>query len=257
MPHLLLLLLAGPPEADPIEAVLRATVRLTGGSSSGTGWFVAVPSAKDPKKTETVLVTAAHVFDSFPGEKANAVLRVKSKDSYTRKDTAFDIRKGGKALWTKHPEQDIAVMRFDLPAGVDIAPLPYDRIADAKWAEDKKIRAGDEVVVACYPLGFEGNAAGWAVLRKGSIASHPITPLASAKTFLLDYTNFGGDSGSAVTAVRDKKPLVVAMVLATVRNTLKTTTPFEERTVHAPLGLAIAVQAPLVRQTVEQWRGKK
>jgi len=248
-------MLAAPGDADAVEDALRATVRLTGGASSGTGWFISVESA-DGKKV-TLLVTAAHVFDSFPGDSGVAVLRAKVKDDYARKETAFPLRKAGKPLWTKHPEVDVAVIPFALPAGTDIAPLDYARVADEKWAEGKKVRAGDDVFIPCYPAKAEGNPAGWAILRKGSIATHPLFPLASAKTIFIDYRHYGGDSGSPVVAVRDKKPLVVGLVFAMLRQTDKSATMFEERTTHTPLGLAMTVQAPVVRQTVELWRAKK
>jgi hypothetical protein len=205
----------------------------------------------------TLLATAAHVFDSMPGDNAVAVLRAKVKDGYARKETPFPIRKAGKALWVKHSEMDLAVLPFTLPPGTDIAPLDFSRIADVKAAETKKVRAGDDVFIPCYPVKAEGNAAGWAILRKASIASHPLAPLAAAKTIYLDYPAFGGDSGSPVVVVRDGKPLVVGVVLAMIRNTEKATTMFEERIIHTPLRLALVAQAPLVRQTVEQWRAKK
>jgi hypothetical protein len=252
------ILSAGPAgEDDPIEAAMRATARVVAGQTSGTAFFVSTASPTEAGKQVTLLITAAHVFEGMPGDIAVAVLRSKVKDGYVRKETPFAIRKGGKPLWTRHKEMDVAVLPFSLPAGTDIQPLDFARVAEAKWAEEKKVRAGDDVYVPCYPVKAEGNPVGWAILRKGSIATHPLTPVASAKTIFIDYSHFNGDSGSPVVVIRDKKPLVVGLVIAMLRQTDRSVSMFEERTVHTPLGLALTVQSPLIREAVEAWKGKK
>ena len=121
-------------------------------------------------------------------------------------------RDGDKQLWTKHPELDVAALRVEVPKGVDLAPFPFDRVADESWAKKKKVRAGQDVFVACFPVRLEANPAGWPLLRKGSIATHPLTPAAGAKTILVDYAHFEGDSGAPLVAYPDGEPLVVGLV---------------------------------------------
>jgi hypothetical protein len=161
-------------------------------------------------------------------------------------------RDGDKVLWAKHPELDVAALRVDVPKGVDLAPFPFDRVADESWAKRKKVRAGQDVFVPCFPVRLEANPAGWPLLRKGSIASHPLTPAAGAKTILVDYAHFEGDSGAPLVAYPDGEPLVVGLVFALMRHTNTVTSPFEERKSHFPLDLAVAVQSPFVRDVIEK-----
>jgi len=50
-----------------------------------------------------------------------------------------------------------------------------------------------------------------------------------------------------------KKPIVVGLVISMQRQEDRVTTPFEEKTVYMPLGLAVAVQAPFIRETIDLW----
>ena len=240
----------------PTEDMLRATVRVFNGALSGTAFIIAVGDKTDVGR-RYLLITAAHLFEGIDASKCTIVYRAPSKDNgLIRKETELVIREGKKPLWVKHVEADIAVIAVTLPDGIDIKPFEYSQIADAKLAEDHKIQVGQEVFIPCFPAQVEANPAGWPILRKGSIASYPLTPLASAKTIFVDYAHFGGDSGAPVVALIDQIPVVVGLVIAMKRLTDKTVTTFEERTVHTSLGLAIAVQSPYIRQTVDEWRKK-
>lgn len=245
--------------ADPgavAEAALRATVRVTNATSSGTGWFVAVPGPDGEPRH--VLVTANHVFDAMKTPDFTIVYRAPAKGgTFVRKEAKARHRDGDKALWTRHPELDVAALRVDVPAGVDLEPFPFDRVADESWAAGKKVRAGHDVFVPCFPVRLEANPAGWPLLRKGSIATHPLAPAAAVKTLLVDYAHFEGDSGSPVVAYPDGKPLVVGLVFALMRHTSTVTSPFEERKSHFPLDLALAVNAPHLRDAIETAAKKK
>ncbi len=236
---------------DVAEAALRATVRVHNGATSGTGWFVAVPGPDG--EPVHVLVTANHVFDAMKTPDCSLVYRAPAKGgTFVRKEEKVRFRDGDKPLWTRHPELDVAALRVEVPKGVDLAPFPFDRVADESWAKKKKVRAGQDVFVACFPVRLEANAAGWPLLRKGSLATHPLTPAANAKTMLVDYAHFEGDSGSALVAYPDGEPLVVGLVFALMRHTNTVTSPFEERKSHFPLDLAVAVQSPFVRDVIEK-----
>jgi hypothetical protein len=96
------------------------------------------------------------------------------------------------------------------------------------------------------------------VLRRGTVASFPLTSVSRFKTFLIDYSSFGGDSGALV-MVRHRgpgeeteRPLIVGLVMAQHRETTKSVTPIEERIVHRSLGLGIIVHADLIRETIER-----
>ncbi|QDU22987.1 trypsin-like serine peptidase [Urbifossiella limnaea] len=236
---------------DVAEAALRATVRITNGASSGTGWFVAVPGPDG--EPVHVLVTAHHVFDAMKTPEVSLVYRAPGQGgTFSRKEGKVRTRDGDKLLWAKHPELDVAALRVDVPKGVDLAPFPFDRVADESWAKRKRVRAGQDVFVPCFPVRLEASPAGWPLLRKGSIATHPLTPAAGAKTMLVDYAHFEGDSGAPLVAYPDGEPLVVGLVFALVRHTNTVTSPFEERKSHFPLDLAVAVQSPFVRAVIEK-----
>jgi hypothetical protein len=243
--------------AEQAEDALRATVRITRGSVSGTGFFVATGDKADSGPRH-LLVTAAHVFNVMDGPDCTVVFRARGKASeLVRKEVGLTIRDGKKPRWVQHPEIDVAVIAMDLPEGVDVKAFADRQIAGAQLAADRKVRVGQDVCIPCYPAKLEANEAGWPILRKGAIASHPLTPLAGAKTMFVDYANFGGDSGAPVVAWIEKEAVVVGLVTGMQRQSDRSSTPFEERTVHTPLHLAIAVQSPFIRQTIEQWRKQK
>lgn len=240
--------------AEIAEDALRATVRIVGGGKSSTGFFVTLPAAAVGDKPRTVLVTAAHAFDEINGPKCALVFRAPdAEQGFVRKEVDVTVRTGEQRLWVKHPQADIAVIGVDLPENVDVQPFRLNQIGEEKHIVEKAVRVGSDIVVPCFPAQVEANSAGWPILRKGSLATHPLTPLARTPTMLVDYSHFGGDSGAPVVATVNGEPLVVGLVFAMLRITDKASTTFEERTMHTPLGLALAAQAPLIRQTIEAW----
>lgn len=239
--------------ADAAEDALRATVRITRGSVSGTGFLVAIGAEADPRR-RYLLVTAAHVFQRIDAANCTVIFRARNKNGdFVRREADLPIRDGKEPLWVRHPEVDAAVIAVDLPAGVDVKAFDYRQIASPQLAQDRKVRVGQDVCIPCYPAGVEANAAGWPILRKGSIATHPLTPLSSARTMFVDYSHFGGDSGAPVVAWIDNQAVVVGVVVAMQRQTDRISMPFEERTVHTPLDLAIAVQSPFIRQMIDHF----
>jgi hypothetical protein len=235
-----------------IEHAMAATFRVFVGSTSGTVVVVEVPGEKEDDKPQHLLVTAAHVFRNMQGEQATLVLRARKKDgSYERREVKIPIRNGKEPLWTKHPDNDLAALKVTLPADVDVRPLPLANVADEKWVTSGKIATADEVWVPCYPATLEANAAGWPVLRRGSVATYPLAPVKSAKTILVDYPNFGGDSGAPVIQIVDGKPMLVAIVQGMHRQTDKSSTAFEERTVHTPMSISYCGQACFLREVIE------
>lgn len=239
---------------DACLTALRATIRLHGGGKSGTAFAVALPADGD-RPAAVVLVSAAHTFENMQGETATAVLRAAAGAGWERRDTPVTIRSGKTPNWVRHPKADVAVLPWTVPAGVDLQPFPLASIALAADFDTGRVAVGQRVRVACFPAQTEANAAGWPVLRTGSIASHPLAPAATLERLFLDYAHYGGDSGSAVVVDEpDAVGRVIGVVVAMQRQTDRVTSPFEEKTVHTPLGLAITVPSPLLRETVDRWR---
>jgi hypothetical protein len=232
--------------AEPLEELLSATFRIAGKDPSGTCFLVRV--SKSP--TRIALVTAAHVLEQI-GDDAEWIARVKvAGDQVGREAIKLSLRDGNVPRWKRHPELDIAALPIELPERLAAAPIELAQLADEQALKDRRVHVGQDAWIPCYPAKLEANDAGWPVLRRGSIASHPLFPAKSAKTMLLDYTAFGGDSGAPVAVIHEGRPLIVGLVLGMHRQTDRVVSPFEERTTHTPLGLSIVVQASYVRETV-------
>jgi hypothetical protein len=250
----MLLSAAVAPADDACLAALRATFRLHGGGQSSTAFAVAVPAEGD-RAAAVLLVSAAHTFEKMKGETATAVLRAAAGADWERRDTPVAIRTGETPNWVRHPKADVAVLPWTVPGGVDLQPFPLGSVATEADFDAGRVAVGQRVRVACFPAQTEGNAAGWPVLRTGAIASHPLAPAAALDRLFLDYAHYGGDSGSAV-VVDDPGAagFVIGVVVAMQRQTDRVTSPFEEKTVHTPLGLAITVPSPLLHETIRRWR---
>jgi len=239
--------------ADIAIDALRATVRVDGGSQSGTAFLVAVPAEDDGSGT-TLLVTAAHVFENMKAEACTVSFRAAEQERFARLETRVAIREAGRPLWIRHPDADVAILPVEPPHGADLTAFAPSQIADGSAFARGEVAVGQPVWVACFPAKTEANAAGWPILRRGTIASHPLAPIDRVKTFFVDYAHFGGDSGSAVVVDRGGAPLVAGVVVAMQRQTDHVTSPFEDKKVHTPLGLAIVAPADRILQVVDGWR---
>lgn len=236
--------------------MMQATFRLTDGRTSGTAWLVSVPS-KTSDSSKTVVVTAAHVFQNLNGEKATLILRKKKDDgSYERLQHNLSIRQKTKILWKQHSQFDIAAIQIVLPDEADVLPIPLNKLTDRQSALDT-IPPAQRCLIPTFPAQMEGNRAGWPILRNATVASFPNFPINRHPQFILDFNAFGGDSGAPVVLNPDNKDSklrlrVVGMVIGQHRQTDRTITPNEERTVHTSLGLGIAVHAAFIRETIAQ-----
>lgn len=237
-------------DAPGIEPVLSATFRITNGNASATCFLVAPPA--NDRTSSVMLVTAAHVLESFGESPCRVILRRElPSGDYSRQEVVVPLQDGSKRLWRKHADVDVAVVPFALPAGAAVAPLRFDQLATEQTLAERKVRVGQDAWVPCYPAKLEANGAGWPLVRKGSIATHPLTPLKSARTILVDFNSFGGESGAPVLVRTGDQTLVVGLVSGMLRQTDKSVLPFEERTMHTPLGISIVAQAPLIREAIE------
>lgn len=256
-----LMLLFGPVAVradEPLDDLLEATFRLTDGEHSGTCFLVTAKEVDATNPRRMMLATAAHVMEQMATNDCEVILRIRNEDgSYARSPFTFPIREQRKALWTRHPDADVAVMEFVLPEGIFAKPIPYGQLAAEARVIDRTVRVGRETWIPCFPAKLEGNEAGWPVVRHGSVASHPLVPVKSTKTILVDYKNFGGDSGAPVAMIVDNRPLVIGVVSGMHRQTDRSTLPFEERTMHTPLGLSIVVQSAYLLETIELLRSRK
>jgi hypothetical protein len=240
------------PRADMFEDAVRATLRLTSGATSGTGFVIQQPG-QGTSPPSYRLVTAAHVYEQMQGTTCQVVFRRAGDGGrFERSEVAVPIRENDQPLWTRHPEVDVAVLPLERPEGVDFHPFALSQVATEAFADDGRVRVGQDVCIPVFPAQLESNPAGWPVLRKGSVASHPLAPLEEARTFLVDAASFGGDSGAPVVAEIAGRATVIGLISGMQRQTDKATMPFEERTVHTPLGLGIAVPSAFIHQVLDR-----
>ena len=198
--------------------LMRSTFMLAGEGSIGTAFIIGRPSEKDATWLSYVMVTAAHVLEEMKGNYATLFLR-KKNESYQKVPYQFDIRRDGKPLWIRHPDEtvDVAVMYVLLPRGIDIVLLPTGMLADDEALEKFEIHPGDELMCLGYPLGAEGTEAGFPILRSGKIASYPLIPTKQTKTFLYDFRVFRGNSGGPVYFVQSGRTYAGGMHVQTIQ----------------------------------------
>jgi hypothetical protein len=115
-----------------------------------------------------------------------------------------------------------------------------------------------------YPLGLESGAGGFPILRSGRIASYPIWPSSNLKTFLLDMTTYGGNSGGPVFFDFRKRQIpglppsqwvdavgIAGLVSEDIRSSQHTEGYFGSSTLNMPLGIAVVVPAEFIKRTLD------
>jgi Trypsin-like peptidase domain len=250
------------PPPDATTRMIQATCKVTGKDSTATSFLVRRPVAGKAGGQETILVTAAHVFERMAGDEAKLVLRKSQKDgSYARHEMPLKVRAEGKPLWSKHPETDVAALRVQLPEHVAVTPIPIACLATGSTLDAGRLAPGDDVRIACYPIQLEASGAGFPIIRRGCVASFPLTPVKVNKMYLVDYNTFAGDSGGPVFLIEpvpgeekaraESRPVVVGLILAQHFHDERVKLAYEERLVRHRMGLGIVVHAEYIRQTID------
>ena len=247
--------------AGPPTDLVRATVRISNPQSTATGFLLTRPAAPG-KSSENppdrfVLVTAAHVFERAEGHEVRIDFRQATVDGgFTVRSQQLRIRKDDQTLWTKHPQHDVAVIAIDVPAEADVARVPLEWLATTD--DVKAIEPGDLLRCVCYPHAavFEPNSAAFPTIRQGCVASYPLLPLDKHPTFLADYNTFEGDSGGLLfwrPAGEDKgSAKIVGLIHGQHWYNQRYDFPYESGEIRKQLGLAIVIQAPVIRDTIDR-----
>lgn len=235
--------------ADFAESVMDATFKLFNPASTST-CFLSQGSEKD---APLFLITTAHTLERMKGETAILVLRRSMEDgAFQRVDHEIEIRKGGKPLWRRHMNQDVAVLRIDDQLPVSVTPIAVDRLADAGMLTAEGVGICDRLFVFTYPERFESSNAGHPVARQGIFSSPPRLPADRYPTFLADFTTFSGDSGGPVFIQgTDEKPVIVGVVVGQQHHDERIESAYENRLVKHPFRLGIVLHARYVRETLK------
>jgi Trypsin-like peptidase domain len=168
-----------------------------GSVSLGTVFFMAKP-IPDSKRFRSVMITARHVLEGIQGDTATLNLRRRTDAGWRRARYPLKIRDAGQPLWTELEDVDVAVMYVNVPDGIQMPIISTSLLADDEMLSQFEVNPGEELSCLGYPFGAESNAAGFAVLRSGRIASYPLLPTETTRTFLFDFEIFSGNSGGPV-----------------------------------------------------------
>lgn len=244
---------------EGVADLMHSTYKITNPGSTATCFLVKRTAGDDSQGSPVYVVTAAHVFEKMQGDFSEIVLRKKNKEgSFDRDPIRVAVRQKGRPLWFKHPQADVAVIPLSIPKGRFFSMLDFDQIVSHQMIKKGVPSCSDEVWIPGYPAQLESTSAGFPVLRRGTVASFPLTPTSKNGTFLIAAATFGGDSGAPVLVGGggDSQPKAAALALVGLvvgkhRETSRTVTPSEERTIHRSLGLAIVVHSHLIRETIQ------
>lgn len=168
-----------------------------GALTLGTVFLMSRP-IPDSTKFRTVLITARHVLEGIRGDTAILNLRRRTASGWQRVRYPIKIRDAGQSLWIGPNDVDVAVMYVTLPPSVQIPIISTNLLADDEMLSQFDVNPGEELSCLGYPFGAESNAAGFAILRSGRIASYPLLPTESTQKFLFDFAIFPGNSGGPV-----------------------------------------------------------
>jgi hypothetical protein len=185
-------------QLDITTTLMRSTFKIQDRKSFGTVFIMGQPSPDTPGKLYYVLITAAHVLEGMRTDTPIIHLRKQEGEKFSRLSYRLQIRKNGKPLWVKHPDVDIAAMRVRLPKEADIPLISTNLFETDDILEQFQVHPGDQLLVLGFPYGAEANDAGFPILRSGRIASYPLIPIKTNKTFLIDFEVFPGNSGGPV-----------------------------------------------------------
>ena len=239
--------------------LMESTFKLEGRNAQGqptlsTAFVMGRPYPDQPTKAAFVLITAAHVLEDMQGNAAVLHLRRKMETgNWVRLPIQIPIRANGRPRWTKHPDADIAVMYVSIPTVVSIPLLSTNLLADDKALSNFEIHPGDELECLGFPLGLEANDAGFPILRSGKIASYPLLPTNTTKTFLFDFRIFKGNSGGPVYFVQSNRTYGGAMRVETIHfiiGLVSKESVFQQPYSEYQLGLAAVVHASLIKEAI-------
>jgi hypothetical protein len=222
---------------------------------NGTGFIMGKPIDGEPTMGRYVLVTAAHVLEDIREDFAILNLRVaKGQNEWSRLRLHIKIRRDGKPVWTKHPEEDVAAMYLLLPEGVAPLQLSAKLLADDDMLRNYGIHPGDNLSCLGFPLGIESGKEGFPILRSGKIASFPLLPTKKTKTFLFDFEVFEGNSGGPVYFVDSNRTydgvLHLGQTNQFVVGLVKGLMVRPEMVNDIPLKLAEVIHASLIKETI-------
>ncbi len=199
-------------ELTPAERLMHATIKIFNEKSTATGFFLQ-DDAPGATTTNLILVTANHVFTTAKGDHVLLVCRVKDDNGkWQRLDHKLPIRQDKKELWTRHHQQDIAVIRCQVPPNAIFEALPRGALADEAHAKRVGLSIGTQLFFCTYPYRTEASAAGFPLLRTAIVSGYPLFPVADYPTVFHTSPACSGDSGAPIAMLSNDEPYPFAIV---------------------------------------------
>lgn len=236
---------------DAAVNLVEATVQLqqvlpSGHTTVGTGFLVSAHNADGSPRT--ILITAKHVFVDMEGQTAEVGYRTDRPDgTWSFTPQTLRIRdEDGKALWTSHPNQDVAAITIKAPKAFADAAIPVNYLATDEDLARQRIGYGEELLILGYPRGLSANGAGFPILRSGRVASYPVSSAVSP-TFLLDFSVFPGNSGGPVFTSSSLKRTSSGAARPLIAGLLTQSVEFERQ----PLGIGVVTHARYISETID------
>ncbi|HUY91022.1 MAG TPA: hypothetical protein VMV10_19955 [Pirellulales bacterium] len=243
--------------------LMHCTFKITDGQTNGTAFVLS--RSKASEQPQSVLVTAAHGLEQMKKDRIRlAARKPAANESFEKREVEIRIRREGKPLWAKHPEQDVAAIDVSLPAEIVLPCVPVSLLATDETLKQYQVQPGDLVRCLGFPHAaqFEANSAGFPVVRIGCLASFPILPTRRTKTFLVDVNAFEGDSGAAVylddphrfvageTEAQSAR-LILGLVAGQILIDEKFANIYQSGLTRHRMGLGVVVHATAIRETIE------
>ena len=228
----------------------------------GTCFIIGKPDKNNIKVGKYVLVTADHVLTEMKGDKATVYLRNRVNNFFKKIKWEIQIRNNGKAMWTKHPDADIAVLYFFKPKDLEIPVVPISFLADDDTLGKYEVHPGDTLFALGYPMGQESNDAGFPILRSGIIASYPILPTKSTKTFLFDFEVHRGNSGGPAFLISDSRvygggthtgriQFLIGLLSQQRKLDFTIRSPIEMKRQEYPLKIGVVVHSSFIKEAID------
>lgn len=184
---------------------MQATFKLIGPTdggktSFGTAFLIGKPIKDVPERSWYVLVTAAHVLDEVLADYATLVLHHQNSDGTFRSEAIqIKIRDKGKPLYVSNPDADVAAMFISFDKSKGQGPdslLPMSVLMTDDNLKAIEIHPGDELLCLGFPADVDFNS--FPVIRSGILASYPLTPSKTVKTYYYNFHVIEGNSGGPV-----------------------------------------------------------
>jgi hypothetical protein len=238
---------------DLLMALMNATFKVFNSDSTATG-FIIQDTRAGSGTTNVILVTADHALAKAKGDFVLVVCRRKNSDGiWERFDHKVIIRNDEKKLWVSHPTQDIAALRFTMPANVVYQALDLSQIAEEKELVASKMTVGTDLFFFSYPGLVEANNAAFPIYRQCVISGYPLFPVKQFPVYRLSMPAHGGDSGAPVSLAktRNGKPFIVGLVISRMLNDDKLESKGERIEFKRDLDIGCMVQSPFIRETIQ------